>query len=502
MKLFKNFICILLAASMLLFVSCKKNDNINKVTVSPDDLVVDENGKEIEINGKSVFMLSYTKSDSLNPFLAVSVNNQLLASLLYEPLFKLDENFAAQPIIADSFEYKDNTIAVKLKKDVKFSDGSSVSAADVIYSFNSAKKSPAFSANLSTFVSADASDSKVIFTMAENNIYSVQNLTFPIVKNESIADDKTQWGIGSGKFVMLIDGADYKLKPNKKYLQLPVFTNIKLVNVETRISLDNALKIGNISFAYKDLSEGIMTGVNAKTKKVPLNNMVYLGFNGVGNVMKNLNIRKAVSFSIDRDEIAASAYHGFAKRALSVYNPSWEVSNDAIISSEKADAKAARTALDLSGYTSQSLRLIVNDNNSFRMAAADLIAKQLQQQNINVTVEKLPYEMYLSYIENGWYDMYIGEVRLTNDMSLSPFFTNTGNCRYGIDLDNSKAIKSYAQFVAGEGELGKFILDFQEEMPFVPIVYRSGLVQYTNQMKVKPTSHYGDIFENIAQWTY
>lgn len=503
MKHSKRALCLLLAALMIFFVSCNKKDKINTVTVPPEDVVVDENGDEITINSDSVFMLPYSKGDSLNPFLAASLNNQLLASLLYQPLFRLSEAYTPENILADSYETADKTIRVTLKTGVHFSDGTAVSASDVVYSFNQAKNAPAYSANLSGFASASAKDSAtVVFTLAAPNANAVNNLTFPVVKKDSASPKSNETAVGSGRFILEHTGGDCAMKPNPAYQQSVILTNIRLINIETRTSLNNALKIGNISFAFQDLSDGNSATLNVKTQKVPLNNLVYLGLNQSNGYLSDSKVRRAVSFAVNRENIVTSAYHGFAAAAVSVFNPEWKTSQGAVIASSKHDTTAAKTTLEASTYGGAALKLIVNSENGFRATAADLIAKQMNAQGFNVTVSKLAYGDYMKALQTGAYDLYLGEVRLTNDMSLQPFFSQGGACSYGISLAaEDPVISSYNSYMAGS-EVGSFIMSFQENMPFVPIVYRSGLVAYTNQMKVKPTSTYGDIFNNIEEWTF
>ncbi|MFR2017203.1 MAG: hypothetical protein ACLS27_00900 [Eubacterium sp.] len=43
------------------------------------------------------FKISYSQSDSLNPFEATTLNNQTADDLVYEPLFRIDESFEAVP---------------------------------------------------------------------------------------------------------------------------------------------------------------------------------------------------------------------------------------------------------------------------------------------------------------------------------------------------------------------------------------------------------------------
>ena len=86
------------------------------------------------------FKLSYTQSDSLDPFAAKTQNNQVLADLVFESLFDLDGSYTAQPNLATGYEFTNSTtLKVIVPSGLTFSDKSALTVADVVYSFEQAK---------------------------------------------------------------------------------------------------------------------------------------------------------------------------------------------------------------------------------------------------------------------------------------------------------------------------------------------------------------------------
>lgn len=80
------------------------------------------------------FKISYSQSDSLNPFEATTLNNQTADDLVYEPLFRIDESFEAVPEIASSYTYEDaHTLSVTIVSGLKFSDGTPLTAKKMLY---------------------------------------------------------------------------------------------------------------------------------------------------------------------------------------------------------------------------------------------------------------------------------------------------------------------------------------------------------------------------------
>lgn len=500
MRTIRKAIALILAiiTVVLLLSSCKSKDQIKTETVTIEN-IYNENGESIQLDTSSVFKLPFARSDSLNPFFAETVSNQILSELLYDGLFQLNKEFDAEPMLAESFSIDKNTMIVQLKQGQKFSESSVVTGEDVVYSFKLAKSSPAFGKVLEGISSAKAEGNTVTFTLAKENIYATQLLTFPILKSGT-GNTTGDFPVGTGKFVLKIDGVDYFLNPNGHYDKTSILTRIELVNVESQESIENSLRIGNISFIFNDLADGTNSKSNSKSSKVPLNNLVYLGFNPSNGIL-NSTIRKGISYSINREEIAQTSYHGFASAAKSVFNPYWSKTKGAEIAVGGADSTAAKNSIAEANYKNQPISLLVNNDNSFRLAAAEQIVKQLSLQGFNVQLVSLPSDQYFAQLGTGVYDMFLGEVKLTNDMSLDTFFSLGGPCSHSINLNESLSAKTYAEYISGNVEVGNFIIDFKDELPIVPVIYRKGMVSYSNQMKVKPESIYGNLFSNISQWT-
>ena len=105
--------------------------------------------------------LPYFEKDSLNPYFAASAQNRDLSALYCQPLFEVTAAYAAQPVLADSCSFDENTMTVTLKS-ATFSDGSALSADDVVYSFTLAKASSWYAARLASITAARARNGAVV----------------------------------------------------------------------------------------------------------------------------------------------------------------------------------------------------------------------------------------------------------------------------------------------------------------------------------------------------
>ena len=111
-------------------------------TADPEDIFgtltdyynVEQKGKQ-DVKLTS-FALPYLKGETADPITCPDGAMQTLGALLYEGLFALDGSFAPQPALAESYTYDAAryTYTITLRSGVTFSDGSAVTAQDVVNS--------------------------------------------------------------------------------------------------------------------------------------------------------------------------------------------------------------------------------------------------------------------------------------------------------------------------------------------------------------------------------
>ncbi len=494
----KKIFAIILSLTIIItiFTACSAENPEPETTTAQ---VVNEDTLNIT-EDNTTFKLSYTQSDSLNPFDAKTQNNQVLCQLVFESLFTLDENYKSALNIASSYSYSDpKTLNIAITSGIKFTNGETITADDIERSFDNAKKSEYWENTLAGIASCSVdSASTVTFKLEYANPYAHNLLTFPIV-----AKDESQSGfpVGSGRYYYDYENSDIVLKANKEKVGFaPKITTIHLENITSLDSIDNAVNIGNISFAFRDLSKYSSKKISAGKKLVNMNNLVYIGINNKSGATSNAYIRKAISLAVDREVLVKSAYGNFAQSASSVFNPQFELSQTKLFEKE-ADINAAKQAIAQSGISDLSLNLLVNNNNTDRLACAKLVKQQLESAGFYVNIVEAGFDEYANYIINENFNLYIGEIKLTNDMNLNAFFTNAGTAKYGIDIDGETSYEYY-DYLNGDAELGSFLLAFSNEMPYVPLIYRKGMVCFSKAMSGDVQSTDTDYFGNIENWYF
>jgi len=436
------------------------------------------------------FSVPYIASDSLNPYFSETLYNCTLTSLLYRSLYTLDTAFMPQKDIAVTESISGKILKVFINPDLVFSDGSPVSARDVAYSFDCAKASDRYRTSLSGISSCYGEDEKtVVFELSRTDADVLNLLTFPVVKNGT-AETKDMYPVGNGFYQFSEDGIRLTLKANLRYSgALPEIGTVRLTDVSRNTNPANLVATNELDFYYSDLSDSDVSGVNCSSTGVYLNNLVYMGINHYNVNLVLSSFRQALSYAIDRQTIAESAFMGYARGAVVPFNTSWGKYSSSLSASAlslNADGEKTQELLSQRGFGEGGhpldLTLLCNEGNAFIRNAANEIAAALKAYNVNITIRLLNSQDLKKAVEEGLYDLYIAEIKLPSNMDLTEFFTYGGNAAYGIDFSYLTCDEAYGQYRNGEITLDDFISVFNKDMPFIPLAYRNGRFLYTRDV--------------------
>ena len=166
----------------------------------------------------------------------------------------------------------------------------------------------------------------------------------------------------------------------------------------------------------------------------------------------------------------------------------------------ESDGSSSPSGVGSEAETVLSIRLLVNSDNAFKVAAAQQIAASWNAlDGISVTVDAQPYETFVSRLQSGDFDVYYGETQLTADFDLRPLLSSGGSLNYGGYSGESMA-SAIAAMRSGDNVVG-FYQTFLEEMPIVPIAFecdqiiiRKGLID-----NYQPAPY--NAFAGLETWT-
>lgn len=503
MKKARTAVAILLCFVMLFCTACSKKK---------DDKDGDSSGDNSSVDSASVLQLLYCSSDTLNPFNTENQLNVMIGRLIYEPLYSLSNEFEAIPVLAESISVNEKVYTVKLIP-AKFSDGSAVTAEDILSSFLLAKESPLYSYLFYNVSSAEATDEmSVSFTLKTLDPYFQNMLTFPIIKKDSDkltdSDNVELPPIGSGKFVFSESEAlsEKRLIKNTQYHGECDIDIIKLVDAPDSEAVAHHVEVGATDIYYTDPANGNIIRMSGQKSCVNLSNLVYIGVNHSKGRLSDPATRQALSAALDRTALANNPYYGNAVATPGFFHPDFkpcigyqtiQLTADDKICIENLE-KIGYNRLDSDGFCLNEkgdrleFDLLVNDENSTRVAAAKLISEQAAEVGIKINVNAVDSELYLAAIKANNFELYIGEVKISQNMDMSELVLPGGSAAFGVLApkkttdESGAASRDYTDVIEGikKGEdlVSSLATSLVTDMPVIPLVYRSSLLFYSKNI--------------------
>ncbi len=256
-----------------------------------------------------------------------------LARLVYASLVKIDKDQNMAPDLAKNWQVSADGKAYTffLKENLIWHDGEALTADDVIFTFK-AIKNPEFKSPLSQkFTDVEIEkidDSTVKFTLKEPYTPFLENLTVGILPEHlwqevapgnMLLTDYNLKPIGAGPYLFKSLSKDklgniksYTLVKNKKYhFREPYLDSLTFKFYPDYKTAVEALKNHNLdglSYLPKELKEELSVRKDINYYALQLPQYTALFFNqGKNEALKDLKIRQALAYSLDKSEIIKEA---------------------------------------------------------------------------------------------------------------------------------------------------------------------------------------------------
>lgn len=291
--------------------------------------------------------------------------------LIQSVLVNVQDDVSVAPDLATEYSISDDGLVwtFKIRSDVKFTDGTALTAKDVAFTFNTAK-STVSSRDLSMFEKAEAIDDTTV-EMTLNKPYS---LFVYIVACTGIvpehAYDAATYGtnpIGSGPFILKQwdKGEQVIFEANPDYYgEVSKIKQLTVVFMTEEASYA-AAQSGQVDVAYSSAAftinpiEGYEIVPFPTTDHrelnlpvIPAGTMVTTingdkEVEGGNDVTSNLAVRQAISYAIDRQKIADVVFFGYAAPAFSA-SPGMPWENEAV--RVEYDLEKAKSIMEADGW--------------------------------------------------------------------------------------------------------------------------------------------------------
>ena len=450
-----------------------------------------------------------SKTSRLNPLDPQEREFQSLTALIYEGLFALDDDYRPVPCLAQSCapDSSGKTWIVTLKSDVTFSDGTPLTAYDVVATVNEilrlaeeGKGQYSQIKYIITGISAnDASSLRITVSRPYYGVYYA--LTFPVLPESQVQADNPA-GTGPYKPDSFSPGAYLYLSVNPLWHGEPpaVHTISVLFEATNRELIEN--------YEYNTVDAAITRSASAGQYRTGLTNLnipyrtrqletLLMNARSASFPLDDVRVRKAIRYAIDADAIASAVYSGTVVRTdtpmpyntwmyqdaeeVYEYNPEkakallaeagWGDSDDDGVLDIVMDGKPRRLHLRFWVYEEQE--------NTVREQAASMISAMLREVGIETEQKTLNFATVQERLNARNFDLVLAAFQM--DTVPDPgFLLMSGNtCNYG-NYKSSKMDDLFKQLRTAldptnyENLLHLIQLQFAEDCPFICLYYRCG----------------------------
>ena len=471
---------------------------------SPTDQTQEE--PDAALTPITAFVLPYLKNVTFDPIACPDGMQQTVGALLYEGLFTLDGSFAPQNVLCSRYEHNDDCTSYTfyLREGVCFSDGSALTANDVLAAYRRAQTSERYRARFASVVSMRVVNGALTVALSQGNSAFPALLDIPIVKSGS---EKDTVPLGTGPYLFVTDSDGACLKRSADWWQdarLPL-ERIELREVKDDDTASYLFSSREVHLLAADLTGGAgdLRSANTTITDYASANMIYLGFNTQRALLSDADLRAAIAGAIDRDTVAAGYLAGHAEAARFPLSPRASLYPEELATTLASPELSA--ALEAAGVTAdrpRSLTVLVSESDSFKVSIADYLSRTLSTDGLSVTVRALPWSDYLAALQSGNFDLYLGEVRLTADWNITSLVGTGGALNYGRYADE-QCNTLLAAFLANEtAQTANALCRYLgQNAPIAPIAFKTASVLTPEGLIDGLTPTVSSPFYGLEGWT-
>lgn len=382
------------------------------------------------VSDETLVVAGENEFSALLPQYAETNPNSRGNNLLWDTLVHYDsETGEISPGVATEWEWIDDThIRFTLREGITFSDGSPLTAEDVLYSFEQGKNYN-LSGYYTTFADTDnfviENDYSIVFALYTPypQLLDILGCThYAIICKSAIEaaggmENATRTPVSSGKYFLVewVDGQYCKFERNDDYWDqdnLPYYKYIVYNFMDDAASRLMALQSGEaqalISNTVAQLST--MDADDSITYVIEQqNNLQAVWFNCTeSEAMQDERVREAICLALDAAGFNAVAFGGYAEETDACFPKSSPLYASPENGYREVNLERAKELLSEAGYPNgQGLQLSLLCSTS-DPSSTEVLQAQLEQLGIDATVDQYEQATYLTMLRNGEYDINVG----------------------------------------------------------------------------------------------
>jgi peptide/nickel transport system substrate-binding protein len=334
--------------------------------------------------------------------------------LMYSRLTRLDAQMRPQPDLATSWDISPDgkTYTFHLRQGVKFHNGRELTSADVKYTYQRILDPNTASIAKSFFDPIDHIDTPDPYTVSvvlkEPNTPFLVNTaaTWGGIVAEEVVDanagDLNKVDAGSGPYTLqewTPDTRTVLVRNSNYYIQgQPVADKITFLIMPDENARIAALRTGNVQFTVLSAAgfDTLKSDSSVKAVEGPTLSYAYLGMNVARPPFDKPEVREAISYAVDRNEIINSVFRGHARPTGPVPSAmaDWAIDVSSLDTYTPNLDKAKQLMAD-AGVSNVKTTMMAMSTLSYQVDAAQVIRSQLQKIGIDAEVQPLEVGVYV-----------------------------------------------------------------------------------------------------------
>lgn len=396
---------------------------------------------------------------SLNPLFATTSSEKTLSRLMFATIAMVDYSGHPGLGLAKSISPSENgkVWTVKLREDLKWSDGAPLTNEDVLFTTDLIKNSAVstvYDANLANVKITENEDGGIVFTLPYAYADFVSVLNIPVVPKHKLEDSDpknliessfSNAPVTSGAFsfnalqtTSTTSEKVYYLSANPYYYKGENLLNSFAVHTyENKEAVINALNSGVVT-ATAELTGADKEKVVAEQfmeKDSSLNSGAYMFFNIKNPVVGDASVRKAIRQGIDLEKIRAVVPNN-APLNYPLLESQIKLSSYPEIPAQDFESAKAKIA-EVKGDGELKLE-IATINSGYLPAVTNVLAEELQNLGFetNVSVYEENQDFVNNVVGKRTYDILVYEIDLGAEPDLLPYYHSSQASSTGLNLSN------------------------------------------------------------------
>lgn len=521
----KSNIFVLLLAALLL-TSCG--------IVPGSGKVIEEKGAATDTDGGTL-TVPLTNFDTLNPLLTNNNSYYQLSNLLYDRLFAYEGSGRLVPSLVEHVETSDEgkRISLTIKKDIYWEDGTPLTTKDIAETFEAVKKCPdgttykdatrriMGTSNVEGAARAIVFDDRNIdFEFDKSYGNYMELLSFPILPahiygEEGMLEKDDFKVVASGPFTLKKWDKNKRLyleKNQNYYGSLPYIDEIVGIIFSDDKAIQQAYDAGQVDLcAIDDYTwDRFRSDKKSKVESFETQNLEVLAFNTSDPLLQDVDLRRAIDYSVNKERIIDSLYLSQGTIATFFINPKLSSSlftrEESYLSVDTAVSileKGGYRDIDGDGYRENKdggplvLHILANPLNHRMQTEAQMIADDLKKVGLKARLQTVGTETpeegkeeegktkqtkdLASSLKSGSYQMAVLGMDFSAVADLHAVLGSSGSMnisRYGNEKMN-ELLKELREEQDPENQkelIDKIYKIFRKDVPYVPIVFKQNVL--------------------------